>query len=307
MLKGTNGDLPFILADAGYDVWLGNFRGNYNGRGHVNMSTDDENFWKFSFHEMGVYDLPAFVDHILRISGSTQLTLVCHSYSNAVTMVMASQRPEYNERVNLLIGMAPFVFAEHLRYGPVLEAFLIPLKRYCYKSRKFELLERRDVNPFVRICDILPYICILWLSLLVGISDAKFMVELTPIGLAYFPAGTNLFTLTHITNIYSQGRFCQLDLGRSQNRLRYGMDEPPDYDLSQVSIPFMIYAGTSDYFIDVRDVQRLRKSLPSVIDIRLVSYNHIEFISASDTKEVLYNDMVQLIDKYSQRTMKPRR
>jgi hypothetical protein len=36
-----------MLSEAGYDVWLSNFRGNYNGKGHINMTAEDENFWKF--------------------------------------------------------------------------------------------------------------------------------------------------------------------------------------------------------------------------------------------------------------------
>lgn len=73
---------------------------------------------------MGLYDLPAFVDFILHRTGFMKMTLLGHSFSNAITMIMTSLRPEYNEKINLFVGMAPFVFASHLRQGPLLE-FLI--------------------------------------------------------------------------------------------------------------------------------------------------------------------------------------
>ncbi len=47
-----------MLANIGYDVWLGNNRGNKYSRSHISLNPDkDKNFWDFSFHEMGKYDL----------------------------------------------------------------------------------------------------------------------------------------------------------------------------------------------------------------------------------------------------------
>ncbi|XP_011705273.1 PREDICTED: lipase 1-like, partial [Wasmannia auropunctata] len=64
VISGKDKGLAFILANQGYDVWLGNFRGNVYSRTHVSLSPSDSKFWNFSFHEMGIYDLPATISYI---------------------------------------------------------------------------------------------------------------------------------------------------------------------------------------------------------------------------------------------------
>lgn len=55
----------FILVEQGYDVWLGNNRGNRYARGHTSLNVQEQAFWEFNFADMGMYDSPAFIDFVL--------------------------------------------------------------------------------------------------------------------------------------------------------------------------------------------------------------------------------------------------
>ena len=77
--------LAFILADTGYDVWMGNMRGNYYSRAHVKYNPDhDEEFWDFSWDDMARDDLPSMISYILNATKHTQVAYVGHSQGTAI-------------------------------------------------------------------------------------------------------------------------------------------------------------------------------------------------------------------------------
>lgn len=57
-----------VLVEAGYDVWLGNSRGNKYSRGHVDSKISDKDYWAFSFQQMGDHDVPTAIDYIRKVT-----------------------------------------------------------------------------------------------------------------------------------------------------------------------------------------------------------------------------------------------
>ena len=59
---------------------------------------------------MGMYDLPAIIDHITEQTKQKKIFMITHSQGCTVFFVMASERPEYQEKVIALSALAPGVF-----------------------------------------------------------------------------------------------------------------------------------------------------------------------------------------------------
>ena len=66
----------YVLANAGYDVWLINVRGNKHSNKNVKIDSSNKKFWDFSFHEMGLYDITCVVDMILAATKKKKLVML---------------------------------------------------------------------------------------------------------------------------------------------------------------------------------------------------------------------------------------
>lgn len=114
----------YRLANENCDVWLSNTRGTVYGQNHTTLnpfgsSKERKAFWSFSFHEMGILDLPVIIDYILAETKVSKLHFIGHSQGTSAFFVMASKRPEYNQKIEMMHALAPIAFVKHLVSPPL--------------------------------------------------------------------------------------------------------------------------------------------------------------------------------------------
>ncbi|KAF6204268.1 hypothetical protein GE061_002608 [Apolygus lucorum] len=107
--------IAFQLVEKGWDVWLGNNRGNVYCREHVTFSRYSKSFNSYSFHEMGMYDLPAIIDYIREKTDRQKIVYVGHSQGNSQFFAMMSLLPEMNDKILAMFALAPVASLAHAR------------------------------------------------------------------------------------------------------------------------------------------------------------------------------------------------
>lgn len=119
ILNGKDKSPAFIAADAGFDVWLTNTRGNKYSNEHVYLdSRFDKDYWDHSFVEISNYDIPAFINYVKRVTNmpkDQKVSLITHSQSTTETFYgMAKNGKYYEDNVDVHIAIAPIALVTRL-------------------------------------------------------------------------------------------------------------------------------------------------------------------------------------------------
>ncbi|GLV35301.1 uncharacterized protein CBL_01549 [Carabus blaptoides fortunei] len=242
-----NESIAFMLADNGYDVWLGNSRGSAYGKGHIKFSLNDDKYWNFSYHEMGIYDLPNTLDLVNNITGRNDVIYVGQSMGTNLPYVYAADFPEHaKQRMKLIVNLAPTVFLVGLRTPSIIVTpfwqLILSLSR---KLRVNELLPKSTaLKSFSSaICLKSGYkvvLCETLLFLLFGFDYEYFKPELLPMLLGHIPAGSSLKTLVHLAQGVVTKEFAHYDHGTYLNMEYYNSTNPPIYNLSRLPRPYFV-------------------------------------------------------------------
>ncbi|XP_031765303.2 lipase 1-like isoform X2 [Galleria mellonella] len=304
--QGPNVSLGYILAESGYDVWLANARGNYYSRANLYLDPDDrrnQDFWRFSWDEIGNIDIPTIVDYILELTGHSKLHYIGHSQGCTSFFVLNSLRPEYNEKFISFQGLAPaafFVYNE-VPFNKVISPYEAVTQLASEKLGFSEILGNRAAFTWfaTRYCkegDIFHDLCV---YLLMDGDIDYFNTTLSPVFLGHMPAGSSIRQVNHYAQCVNIKEFRRYDHHRPiLNIETYDRPVAPLYNLSQVTAPVYLHYSFGDVTTDYRDVLHLAERLPNVAGMHLIqrsTFSHRDYLWATDAKVQVYNKLIQLM------------
>ncbi|CAK1579881.1 unnamed protein product [Parnassius mnemosyne] len=304
-----NKSLAITLANNGYDVWALNARGTRYSRNHIHLNPDiDLKFWDFSFHEMGYYDLPAAIDFVLERTTERQLSAIGHSQGNTLFYVLGSTRPEYNDKIKVMIALAPVCFLNYV--NPPVSSLIatIPIIGNVLRSVKTEELFSDNSllrHLFQMLCtqrEIGYQICGHGLLFALGGSDPdELEPEFLPIVVAHYPTSTSRKNGVHVGQVGLTKKFVQFDYGPLKNVAIYNAISPPNYDLRKVKMKIALLLGRNDGISTIEDAELLRNELFNVVDYLVLPYknlNHIDLVWGQNMDKYLFPYIFSILETY---------
>lgn len=290
--------LPFVLADLGYDVWLGNNRGNKYSKKHVSLRPTSVQFWDFSIDNFALYDIPDTINYILELVNQPNLVYIGFSQGSAQAFATLSINPGLNKRVKLFIALAPAMAPPGLRNN-IVDSLMraSPSLIYLLFGRKAILQSaafwQSIMYPplFVKTIDLS----------LKSLFNWRCKNITYPQKLAAYPhlySFTSVKSVVHWFQIIRSGRFHMFDdeLESPFTETKY-FYRVASFPTQNITTPIMLVYGKTDSLVDI-DV--MLSELPEgTVAFGVPEHEHLDMIWGDDVDTLVFPHVFRALSKFS--------
>jgi len=293
--------LSFILADGGYDVWIGNNRGNGYSMNNINFGPEDARFWDFSWDDMALIDFPTMINYVLTATNSPKLSYIGHSEGTIQAFAGLIAKPDIADKINVFIALAPVAYVggitvEIMQVLARLNGDALLLLLGVHEFYLPDIVH--DVLPI--ICRIDPSACGFGGNLFYG-NNSFLNTSRLSLYTDFEPFPTSAKNIIHWAQGVRTATYERFDYGTQGNIDHYGQPTPPPYDLSKfpAQLPLVLFTGGKDALADPADVAILTRQLPTPPTVFYRDdYGHLDFLVGYAANKLTYPDLIAQLEKY---------
>ncbi|EPE36959.1 alpha/beta-Hydrolase [Glarea lozoyensis ATCC 20868] len=291
--------LPFKLLEKGYDVWLGNNRGNKYSKKSVHHSPTDIPFWNFSMDEFALHDIPDSISYILEATGMPSLSYIGFSQGTAQAFATLAVHPKLNDQVNVFIALAPAMSPAGLSNG-IVDALVKASPQVL-----FLLFGRRSILSSATMWQSILYPPIFVRAIDIGL-DFLFGWKARNISMSQkLAAYPHLYSFTSTKSVVHW-----FQIIRTKSFQMYDDDVQPVVSLGSVSkytkvakfptrnikTPIVLVYGGSDSLVDIKVMKR---ELPAhTIATEIPHYEHLDFLWAREVDTLVFPHVFDALDSF---------
>lgn len=318
MYNYRNNSMAYVLFDAGYDVWSLSTRGTTYSMNHKTFTTDSEEFWDFSFSQIGQYDIPAAIDFILDgHSIYSSVFLVGHSMGTTSIQALLTAHDRWNFDTSKVRGAVMLAPAIHIKgcqtavIGTLLEkqSETILLKEVKRLFGTKSILEHTGVvSEIPDICYKNPELCLEFEQAVAGVNPDSTSIDKDRmyVYVNFYPAGSSVQAVNHLIQLAKRDVFADYDYGKIENKARYGTTSYPTFDPSDFpkEIPLYVMYGGQDALVVKDSAEKFIKEMQTanINDFRvkeLENYSHGDFIFGMHAKDEFIDDLIEFFEDYN--------
>lgn len=261
-----NGDKSYgyHFVNLGYDVWVGNNRGNKYNKQHVRLDISKQEFYDFSFQEMGLYDVPTFYDLILSHYQDQSTKIIYAGQSQGTSQFFVAGADETTKtyirsKTSRFFALNPIAYMTHIKSGQ--------LKTFSHHAELlFGIAEFLGINNIVNwgcinpntltikalvwACNTFKSACNELARLEVGDPTVLDFTDVFGTIITHVPSGGTAKCFDHFAQLIDGDKngnptFRKFDYGSElANMKHYNQITPPDWTFSDWDIPTTMLTGS---------------------------------------------------------------
>lgn len=295
-LCSGHSSLASVLMARGYDVWLGNNRGNKYSSRHKHLNQSSEEYWDFCLDDLAKYDVPALVNHILHITQKSKICLIGFSQGSAQSFMALASDPNLCEKISLFLALSPAVKPiglDNRTLQNMGETNPFILNTWFGKKSMFPNVVFYQAvlskQAFSAACIIMMYFFFGWKS-------KNLAVEARP---QLFEHGFSFSSVKIVVHWFQIINNPSRRLARFQPRGSHnGKPSASEkyYDLSAITCPVASIGGGADNLVDASVTADLVSAC--VYCHVEPTYEHLDLIWADNAPEVIHPKVLQLLEKF---------
>lgn len=292
--------LPFTLANQGFDVWLGNNRGNKYSKKSTRFSPTSPEFWNFSIDEFAFHDIPDTINYILNTTSQPRLSYIGFSQGTTQAFATLSIHPGLNQKVNVFIALAPAMSPAGLSNG-IVDSLVkaSPDVLFLTFGRKSILssatMWQSILYPpiFVRVIDYSLGFLFAWYGKNISTHQK----------LAAYP---HLYSFTSTKSVVHwfqiiRNKSLQMYDDDASNAFSIGASnryyKVAKFPTRNIKTPIVLVYGGSDSLVDIRV---MLKELPKhTIATEVAHFEHLDFLWAQEVDKLVFPHVFEALRYYA--------
>ncbi|KAJ5524427.1 hypothetical protein N7494_011077 [Penicillium frequentans] len=296
--------LPFQLVEKGYDVWLGNNRGNKYAKKSTQFSPGSNEFWDFSIDQFAFHDIPNSIEYILDVTTQPSLSYIGFSQGTAQAFATLSIHPLLNQKVDVFVALAPAMAPSGLR-NRIVDSLMKASPNFL-----FLLFGRRSILSsttmwqtilyppiYVRIIDTALSVLFNWQCRNITRTQ-KLAAYLHLYSFTSTKSVVHWFQIIRNKNFQFYDDELQTPFSIVASERFY---KPVKYPTRNIKTPIVLLYGGSDSLVDINV---MLQGLPrGTVAKPIPTYEHLDFLWASDVDQRVFHHVFDALETYSPKSV----